>query len=522
MLLIPRKKLTVDAKCELTIDPRTVGLSGTDELTLKSIATRESYLTQFPWPTAAAQETALFEIQVTPALWNATVTSTETEMFLPACGFAALPFRNWIGSMKFRFQVVASNYHKGRFKIVYDPHGFSSNEYVTNYTYIVDLAEEKDVTMSIGWGSEEPYCICGFPGNGANGATPLSLPFSNNPSVNVPGPTANGLIRVYVVNELVTPNSIVNNDVLVNVWVSAGDDMEFRNPTENLENYSWKRQPDVAQFTAQMGEEVQADVEDTSEPSKPVAQTPDIQVLQKQAVANPYSHVFFGEEIVSFRQMLKRYCLHCRHSLTEHGGDIGLWTLTQSIFPFYRGWVSGGIYNTTTPVASNYSFGKMTLINYITPAFVCWRGGLKWKINQVASDYVWRNKLEVARKANIGTFLSQFQTWIVSSNFASDRFLNTSSLSSVPGMAASPAQTAPSIEVETPLYANVRFIPAKKINYTTQAAFNPVFSAQTEVYPGTATEPITFDCYVAGAEDFSLYFYTGPPRIYYQVAVPTA
>jgi hypothetical protein len=42
-------KLTVDAKQELCVDSRTVGLDGTDELTIKHIASRESYLVPFPW-----------------------------------------------------------------------------------------------------------------------------------------------------------------------------------------------------------------------------------------------------------------------------------------------------------------------------------------------------------------------------------------------------------------------------------------------------------------------------------------
>jgi hypothetical protein len=58
------QKLTLDAKQELTIDPRVVGLSSVDELSIKSIATREAYLTTFNWAVGAPIEGLLWNAEV--------------------------------------------------------------------------------------------------------------------------------------------------------------------------------------------------------------------------------------------------------------------------------------------------------------------------------------------------------------------------------------------------------------------------------------------------------------------------
>ena len=133
-------KLTLDCKQELTIDPRTMGLGMTDEMTIKSIAQRESFLTQFGWQVADSTETLLWNTEVCPVLWN-TISGTPDELHFPACCFATLPFQRWRGTMKFRFQIVASAFHKGRLKITYDPSYPLTNEYNTNYTHIIDLTK---------------------------------------------------------------------------------------------------------------------------------------------------------------------------------------------------------------------------------------------------------------------------------------------------------------------------------------------------------------------------------------------
>jgi hypothetical protein len=64
------QKLTLDVKQETTIDPRVMGLSDVDELSLSSFIQRESFLTSFSYSQIDAPDQTLFTTWVTPCLWD--------------------------------------------------------------------------------------------------------------------------------------------------------------------------------------------------------------------------------------------------------------------------------------------------------------------------------------------------------------------------------------------------------------------------------------------------------------------
>ena len=107
-------KVTVDSKQEITLDPRTTGIQEDDELPIASIAGRESFLTTFTWDTTQDVETLLFNSRVDPGL----KVINGDEFHFTAAAFAALPFQYWRGTMRYRFQIVCSEYHKDRKSVV--------------------------------------------------------------------------------------------------------------------------------------------------------------------------------------------------------------------------------------------------------------------------------------------------------------------------------------------------------------------------------------------------------------------
>lgn len=523
------QKLTVDAKQELTIDPRTTGLGAADELTIKSIATRESYLTQFGWQVNDPSEEPLWQTEVTPMTWAVNSLGPNTEMHLPACAYAAIPFRNWYGSMKYRFQVVSSNYHKGRIKVVYDPHGFASNEYNTNYTYVVDIAEDKDFTVEIGWGSDKAYCVVGVPGRfGVIGAA--SVPYSTTVNGIVPGNRANGVLRVYVVNELTTPNTLITSDVSVNVFVACGDDIQFRNPSAVIDQFTWWPIPNpeaedegngasttIERFRPQMAEVegmTPGDTEDTAEPSKPMAQTVDETMLNTVSTDDNYSKVFYGEEIVSFRQLLKRYNLHYTDALRDLQGTV-VWKTTMNAMPFHKGFAPGGITPTTFPVASNYNFCKMTMLTYLTPAFTGRRGGVKWKINAIAGVGNNQGTMIASRLDDNAAYDSS----IFDIDAQDDNGLIANYFEALEGTASGGAVTntysIPTLEIEVPYQQNLRFSPAKRGDFTSDITYSDTlaYDKMTNFSQGGELQANQF--FVAGGEDYSLFFFTGAPIIYW-------
>ena len=208
--------LSLDIKKEIPIDPRIIGSDGTDAMAFVPIAKRETYLTSFDWNPTDAADTFLFNIHVSPTQKNfETATLVHTT---PAAWIASL-FEYWRGCMSIRFEVVCSGFHKGRLRIVYDPIFQTTDEYNVNYTHLVDLSNENDYTMDVGWAQNLPYLKVDHLNSG-------NLSFSTDKFTNRVG---NGVLSVYVVNSLTQPGEIPQ-PVTVNVYGKMCDDFEVQGP----------------------------------------------------------------------------------------------------------------------------------------------------------------------------------------------------------------------------------------------------------------------------------------------------
>jgi hypothetical protein len=565
-------KLTLDAKQELTVDPRTFGLGGADEMSIKSIACRESYLTSFPWVVSAGAETLLWNSEVSPVTW----TTNSTEIHMPACCFASVPFKHWRGTMKYRFQIVASAFHKGRLKISYDPSYPLSNEYNTNYTHIIDLAKERDFTLDVGWGHERSMV-------GHRDMSSATVPWSTSPLGADPLNSANGIISVYVVNELTVPNTTANNDIQINVFVSAGDDFEVFNPdSEIMENLVWF-EPQLGQrslceatdttlistfsalgvsilgvliavltrlhtkvstsfdeisvhmkgihsrivpgdiiYESQMaeGEACHPDADLTKSENEPMKPAASEDIAVKLSPSDHTTDVYYGDPVTSFRQCLKRYCYFTTYSPDAFSaGDEVIGSLNSlSDFPVYRGYAFGAIHYTSVPTpGTRYNYTMMTLLNWVTPAFVCRRGGLRWKYLRYGGSnddlmYVTRNEIPATTMQwSLYSALGLGSTFSAIAQQCQERFSDFWD-----GAHATHVGRNPVLEVELPYYNNIRFSPAKRKSPNVSAE---PFRSEHHDLCMTWTLPDSGGLYgvhsfVSVGEDFNLGFFTGAPVCY--------
>jgi hypothetical protein len=147
----PLHKLTLDPKQELTVDPTTVGLGEEDQMSFGYLVKKEAWIDRFNWNTATTQNTGLlYSIQVHPLIAPTFVTESQSVQCMTPVGFVTMPFRYWSGSLRYRFQIVASQYHRGRLLFVFEPSLATAGTVAdTNdrYSHIVDIAEERDVTF---------------------------------------------------------------------------------------------------------------------------------------------------------------------------------------------------------------------------------------------------------------------------------------------------------------------------------------------------------------------------------------
>jgi hypothetical protein len=502
-------KLTVDDKQELSIDPRIAGVGPEDPMSIREIAKRETYLTKFKWDIGTAPETLLWNARIDPVTW-AENAGPPTSFHFPSCAMAALPFKYWTGTMKFRFQIVCSAFHKGRLKFVYDPQFLASNEYNTNYLEIVDIADTQDFTIEVGNGQSTTLLDHHLPGLDSVTQMYSTTPYASQEE-------GNGVIGVYVVNELTTPNSTVNNDIEINVFVSMGDDFEVFVPDDHFQRFVVKPQSGKEALVP----ESQA----TTEPSVPQHSSTDQVGPGKQDTAL-VNMVYTGESIMSFRQLLKRYTIWRRENTDLISGFRRL-IRSQNMFPFLRGAVDGAV--DQTGALTSYNYCNTLLLHWVTLAFSGWRGGIRYKVafqtsnaqtpaNTSSRVYVQREDINpfgvnsynrsIAVQADYGSLPEAAQTIMIGGTdvtgakgalFASDNINSTA-------------------EFEVPYYSQFRFTPGKTQNWT-GLAYNrtPNFKMDAIFYVNAKA---TIDYSVAAAEDFQVYFFSGLPRMYYEETPP--
>ena len=209
--------LSFDIKKQVTVDPRTAGMSSEDEMAILPLAMRESFVTTFPWSRASPPDSHLFSICCTPMHGQ----NLGTELHITPSAWIATPFRYWKGTLQFRFKIVASNFHRGRLRFAWDPDHISNlTEFNTNYSDIVDITNMTDITLTIGWGQTTAYLS-------HNG--PLSVPNYSRVEFGSQQPFCNGILSVFVVNELTAPAD-ASPDIDILVFQSAGDDFEVACP----------------------------------------------------------------------------------------------------------------------------------------------------------------------------------------------------------------------------------------------------------------------------------------------------
>jgi hypothetical protein len=547
------EKLSLDVKQEVTIDPSVVGVSSADEMGLVDIAKRQSYYTTFQWATRGYPNSGpgskLFQTQVMPTVFQTYGSGVATEYHNVPAGMVALPFKYWGGSMEFRFQIVSSNFHRGRLRVVWDPHsltgGGSSSGYNTMYTRIIDIADMRDFTFKVGWGREYSFLPVRNPMKLRDGLPIPSYATGAAAPAVLQQVFGNGTISVFVVNDLTTPNPdpTVDASVQINVFVNMCDDARFAEPTDAaLANISYF--PSAAPISPETLEVIPESDEKVAEVQLSAPDSTDV-TTGVGAVGSPTDHtmdVFFGEQVVSIRELLKRYCLHSGVTTGARSEEVvgSTLNLLQPDFPYYFGYCPDGPHNS---VDGKFAFCHMTFLNYFSPCYVAYRGAIRRKYLMTRSPTTVSSSaipgsgtvgclldtyVSVNREDGVSKSLTSFGQYIpysygtATSIFRSDsdttyastapRQIYEGTASQVVGVAVTPAHVNPNIEVELPFYTNRRFFNARRINILDSRLLTdenpPVHRLQVTGCKGLVV------AFVAAGEDFSLSFFIGVPIMY--------
>lgn len=485
----PCDKLTLSAKQAVTVDSRVVGLAGDDEMSVINIAQRESYLTQWLWQTSDPVGEMLGNARVCP--WAHNYGNIDTEFQMTPMGHVSEVFKYWRGTIRYRFQVVASCYHKGRIKITYDPSVQTSDELNVAFSRIIDISTTKDFTMDVAWGQPTSflpvYSIENSPIDQGHSTTQYTAT----------NPYANGIITITVMNQLTTPNPLNVDPITILVSVCAGPDFELAVPTC----------PGRTSYAPPVGNR---QIEVQSEECDPMDDSPSPEGTNQELIASDdYSadiyKVYFGETYPSILPLMKRFVTY---RLENFPGEDKMFKVTRQSFPLYRGVMPGAVDDTRNDC-------NMTFTNWFTPTFLCRRGGMRRKILALDDTKTTTGRMYIS---NHPTNSQKNFSGAASLTYSPANGFPNSAITLFPSFCAGGTAVFDGdvpLEFEIPHYNNTRFYCAKLQDVTDDALGIP--NTDYYMYHVINLDPTTYQTvleFQAVADDFSLSFYQNVPPVW--------
>lgn len=507
-------KLTLDPKQEIPIGTSNFGLQGPGEsMTFNQMFERESFIGKMSWENSQATDTLLAEIPVNPGIrpFNGSGWASSpdgAEFYNTMLGWTTMPFALWTGSMRFRFETICSQFHRGRFQIVYVTEQGETPTYHTNYNTIIDITDTTEIVIKVGWNRMEPWLAIDhhnivYPNLSDNGAFPDS---------NI----QNGFLQVRVVNPLSGPDVAAHGEI--NVYCCGSDDFEVALPTD----------PHIASGATgelQPGETMVSPTTSTR-PIHPLPQggflndtpeeigaTQSLELAPSLASRPHDASLHFGERFGSLRAFLKRYILAGYHTIDSEG--VGYSRLTTGIILPNRPEMYG--FGGTVGQSSGTKQGYHTLLAHYRTCFIAETGGIRYKI---IPDMSGSENSEVDTQTHYITQLTTLEPDTGGSFPPFDQLKDDGQ--GYHGQYWQPSRLNPAIEAEVPYYNKYNFALARSGGMSgmypdpaDSTDDNTVFRRNLSVMMFTGTSNGDklpgFTVANAAAEDYSLHWLHSAP-----------
>lgn len=465
------KRITLDPLQEISIDPRVVSLD-TDEMTIHSIASRESYLTTFTWsPADELLKNSIFKIRVHPQM-DTIFRGVGKDFYQPtALSFASTPFEYWRGDIMFRFEVVCSQYHRGKLLVYYEPNiaqeslidpDVSLNK---DHIYIVDIQETQDFCLTVQWGAPRGWMrIMDAPNSILNYGAHFSA--SSN-SYNY----VNGYIGVMAFTDIQSPD---DSAIPINVYVHSANMHYNQFLTDHM--------PLERLYT----ESTCISDCDTSP-----------HILNPSSASTDWiSQMHFGEEPLSYRSLLKRYA-NTRDEVTIAGSSSDrTYRATLQAVPIIR-----------PSYGSSAVARQLNLLSYLRYAYLGLRGGVRKRVhlagNSSFGSTLYRSTITMEEP---GVSNSSSFSWSTDPCFVNSR----GTVSFVP-------HTNGGIEAEIPMYTNNLFLFSYAADLVgsnsvgdMDDSWSKLYSAQFEC-EDPSSNGVYFVEETATGEDFQMLRFNGAP-----------
>jgi len=504
----PIDKLTLDAKNELSVSQKVAGsIDLGDPLIIDQFIQRESFLCQTSWDSTIVPDDIIFSSTVTPALCSVDSHTTPQAYSTPMSYVAAM-FQQWRGDIIFRFRVIASPFHKGRFRICYDPYGYSgenvisdSSSYSGCFNQIVDIGKDTNIEFRV------PYSqATSFQNLQTFGVQTWST--SKTPSFLYDPSKDNGTIVLRAVTALSGPTATPAIQILISI---RSANVEFANPGFY---------PADSGLFSPLAAQGSVEYDDVGE----------------NIVAGPPSHthidtynIYYGERIVSLRQILKRMCQIWAIDQRETYHARGYTALTIYRVPPTYGYDANGLYTYASILAgANAAFNSTPLnpITWLTPCFVGQRGSINYAVNSTPYSGTPRAEISVHRVSSVSVannVIANDGTDPASYAKTSEFKLYTYSKQGTNGSSLQTGQTNQGFEFAVPNMAQYKFQTTNPLNATNHSTSDGsdkdcVKLQIAMVASGTGV----IEVYAGAGADFNLIFFLNCPVIYKYQSRPAA
>jgi len=513
---MPLDKLALDPENEVSLDATSAGLGSVDELAISEFCAHESYIASTDWVTTDVSTVPLMSYFVTPRWINSALIGSATHYTMTPSAFVARNFQYWRGSISYRIKIVASQYHKGRLQVSWDPQddcSLSSDTETTCITKIVDLESEREIELLVpykavrAWQDVGNYETIKAPvkfGSGSYSWTPNKGQH-------------NGCISIRVQNQLSAP--VAPSTVRVFVFMKAGPDFEVAKPYDNAARMTVL--PVQMQY-AMDGKSVESE-----------------DVIPKFSV---------GERVASLRQLLHRtvhYTTAPRYikDETPTTEQICFTTTCYPKFPQPFGFDAVTGINTCMSVTmpGTMRTGNLVhplLIEQLANCFAGYRGSLNWHVNPLLVDGEAIPNYSVARNG----YSQNLQASVADNAFAqnvSQLFKSPSNPSYVAdwststitapvgkvwrrpagfsGMTVTNSRMQPTVSVALPQYSQWRFQPSYALQRNklgTDEIFDGFRVDYTHIIKSNDQESRYSDLFVSGGTDLNYFYFVCVPKMY--------
>jgi len=383
----PAEKLALDPKNELSVDPSVVGLPSVDELEISRLVQRESYIDDTAWACADSADKILFSANVTPMMWaNETFGSAGNLAFGTPTAFVGRMFNNWRGDIIFRFKFVATQFHKGRVRISWDPRGTSGSNLISTadtanivQTKIVDLGKDTDVEFRIPYHQAFPWLRINH-----DFIQPWST--SSTPTWSADPLQHNGVITIRVLTALTAP--VGTSVVPILVFMRGASNLEYANPGMGYDSAS--------QFVCQSGDVLASVGGDESQ---------QLTMGEYHGVPKERYLVNFGEKVTTLRSLLYRHSLVRTDQVPPSSNAKQSVTYDFHKFPLAWGYDPNGVDQAKGIITSGNSFPfnwvHPNFLSWIISAFVGVRGSMVWSVNVTSVSNTGLQMIRVMRRPDI-------------------------------------------------------------------------------------------------------------------------